>query len=296
LEPIELVVYALNQLLNGVLLGGIYAVTAMGFTLIYGVLHVVNFSHGEFFMVGAYVSYFAFELWGLDPLTATLLAAGVGGLLGVIIYRGVLTPLMGTARGRTNALLATFGLRVLFQNLAMFFFGLDYKAKAYYFPGSISYGQVSIGIERIVYFVVSMLILAVFWYLLKYRKIGLGIRAVAENIEIASVMGVKATRIFVITFCLSLAITSAAGALLMPLFLAYPTVGAAMMFRVFAIVILGGMGSVKGSVLASFVIGIAEALSAVVFGMQWMHLVPFAILIAILTIRPSGLFGRHLKR
>lgn len=292
----QLFTYLISQLINGIFLGGIYAITALSFTLIYGVLHVLNFAHGEFLMIGAYVSYFAAVLWGLDPVSATIIAGLAGGVIGVFVYRGVMSPLLKTMRGRTNAIIATFGLSILLQNLAQFIFGPDYKAVAYYFPGTVSIGSIIIGVERIIIFLVALVILLLSWYAVAKTKMGLGIRAVAENEEMASIMGVNTSRILLETFVIATTLAAVAGSLLMPFYLAYPTVGVAIMFKVFAIVILGGMGSIEGTFLASFILGITEAAATVVVGTQWITLVTFAVLIGILILRPYGLLGRRLKR
>jgi len=281
----------LQQAVYGLVLGSSYVLMAAGFSLIWGMMGVLNLAHGEFYMLGAYTAYYSATLLGLDPVLSSLTATGVIFLFGILFERGLLSPIYGKKNWETNTVLITVGASILIQNLALVIFGEKYKGLPMYFEGDLEIWKIVLSYDRLVVFLVGSFLIAFLWYFMKFTRTGMAMRAISQNRDGAYLAGVNVRKIFYIAFGLSAAFAAAAGALLAPIFFVYPTVGAAPLLMAFAIVIFGGLGSVKGAIYAGFLVGVFESLIVLIVSSAWKDVFVFILVIVILTIRPRGLFG-----
>jgi len=283
----------LTYVMYGLVKGAIFGLIGAGLSLIYGIMHVLNFAHGEFFMLGAYTALFVTQL-GVDPVLA-IITGGLSALvLGVIIEKLIIFPIRVRAveQLRAGSIIATFGLSLVLQNMALQIWGGEYRGIDYW-AGTWELMNIPISIERIFICLVSVLIIIIFWVFINKTKLGKAIRAVAQNREGASLVGVNINKIYTITVGLGGMLAGFAGALLLPIYLAYPTVGIHPLDIAFAVVILGGLGSVEGAILGGVVLGVAQSLTAGYFYSSYEPLVSFLLIIGVLVIRPKGLLGRE---
>jgi len=286
-------------LIQGVVLGGLYALFAVGLTLIFGVLDVINVAHGEFFAAGGYLLFAAVVLLHL-PSAAGVVAAGLGAfLLGLTVYPLLIAPL-GRRLGRRPAgslyLVLTLGLSTFMQSSLLAIAGGDYRQVPPLVRGILEIGFTGVSHQRVLVLAAAAVLLAALFAFLRWNRQGLAVRAVAQNPEAAQAMGINLARIFALTLALGVALAGIAGALVAPLFNVYPAVGFPLTIKAFAITILGGMGNLVGALLASLIIGVAESLTVMVIPSQWQNGVAFVVMIAVLLLRPQGLLGRPSTR
>jgi branched-chain amino acid transport system permease protein len=281
----------IEQLLNGLVLGCMYAAVASGLTLIWGTMRLINFAHGEFYMIAGYVLYFAITVSGLHPMFALLLAVALVFILAILVQRLAIRPLFGKPGWDVNALLVTIGLSVLLQNLALKIWGERVKTVPYFFDGTLEVFGYRMAYQRIFIFVVTAAVMLGFWGFLKKAKFGLGLRATAEDRDAATIIGINAKKIYTVTFSVSCALAAIAAVLLAPIFLVNPWMGHVPLLKGFITVVLGGLGSFQGAILGGILLGTIESISVVVFSSEWKDVVAFIILIMVLWFKPSGLFG-----
>jgi branched-chain amino acid transport system permease protein len=281
----------IQQAVYGLVIGSSYVLMAAGFSLIWGMMGVLNLAHGEFYMLGAYVAYYASSLLGFNPIISSLIATCVIFLFGVLFERSLLSPIYGRLGWETNTVLITVGASIFLQNVALVIFGEKYKGLPQYFEGDLEIWKIVLSYDRLVVFLVGCFLIAFLWYFMKYTRVGMAMRAISQNRDGAYLAGVNVRRIFYIAFGLSAAFAAAAGALLAPIFFVYPTVGAGPLLMAFAIVIFGGLGSVKGAIYAGFLVGVFESLIVLMVSSAWKDVFVFILVIIILTVRPRGLFG-----
>ncbi|MEK7446910.1 MAG: branched-chain amino acid ABC transporter permease [candidate division NC10 bacterium] len=277
---------------NGLLVGGIYVLAAIGISLLFGVMRIVNFAHGEFIMLGAYAAYWGFALWGLDPiltLPASLLAVAA---VAAVVYRLVIEPALEAPR--LNQILLTFGVAVTLQNLALLLWQSDYRSvKTWYSSMPLRLGEWSFGAARIGGFVLALGLTLALHLFLRRSETGRGLRAVAQDADAASLMGVDLRRARFLAFVLSAALGGAAGVVTSLIMYTSPFVGFQVLLKAFAVVVLGGMGSVAGGVIGGLTLGLVESLTGqyVPGGTGLAEGISFVLLIAILVVRPQGIFG-----
>ena len=289
MPPTEIILPALA---NGVLNGGVYALVALGLTLIYGVLHIINFAHGSLLMLAMYGAYFAFTGLGIDPyLALPALAAGMGAL-GYAMYRFVVGPFShGDDR---NILLVTLGSAVVLDNLALVLFKGDSRTiETPYSFEVIEVGPMFLALPRIVSFVVAIVLCIALALLIARTDLGRAIRAVAKERTGARLVGIDVERIFATSFAIGIATLGAAACLLLPSFYVSPSVGNAFVLVAFTIVVLGGMGSFVGAMLGGVIVGLTESLGGLFLGEALGQIGISLIFIAILLLRPTGLFGQR---
>jgi branched-chain amino acid transport system permease protein len=283
----------LQQIFYGLVLGSNYVLIAAGFSLIWGVVGVLNLAHGELFMLGAFAAYFVFYHIGGGLIPATLIAMGIVFVIGAITEKLTIEPLRKRKKTdyEMSTLMMTIGLSIFLQNLVLILFGPKYKGIPFFFEGLVRLGPIVITYDRLAIFVVALLLICVLLFLFKYTRIGLAMRAVSENPDGAALAGISINRVLYISFGLSGALAASAGALLIPIYNAYPTVGANVILLAFSIVIFGGLGSVKGAIYAGFLVGILESLTVLFISSSWKDVIVFLIVILVLTFRPRGLMG-----
>lgn len=279
------------QIINGLIYGSVYCVASIGLALIFGVMDLVNFAHGELYMLGGYASYFIVVLFFFDPITATILTFGLLFVVGIIIERVAIRPIRLTREAHHNLFLTTLGISVIIQNLALIVWGAWYYGRPYYFEGTFQFLGTVISYERLMVLIISIIATTALWFLLQRTKTGTAIRAVSQNKVAAELVGINISQIYIITFGISAALAGAAGALLSPLLLVYPTVGLVIIFKCFVVVSMGGFGNVKGAIVSSYLLGIIEAVTVTLLSSSYSDIVAFIILILVLILKPEGLFG-----
>jgi branched-chain amino acid transport system permease protein len=283
----------LQQIFNGVVLGSTYVLIASGFSLIWGVVGILNLAHGEFFMLGAFSAYYISTYLKLNPMVSILITMLIIFGVGAFFEKSTLKPLRHR-KGmdyEMSTLMMTIGIQISLQNLALIIFGPKYKGIPSYFDGILRMGPLVISYDRMFIFVVAILLIAILLYIFKYTRIGLAMRAVSQNSDAASLAGIPKDRTFAIAFALSTSLAGAAGALLIPIYNAYPMLGGNVILLAFSIVIFGGLGSVKGAIYAGFIVGIFESLAVLFISSAWKDVIVFLVVILVLTFRPRGLFG-----
>ena len=284
-------------IVTGLMRGGIYALMAVGLALVFGVMNIAQFAHGEFYLVGAYAAFFAVSTLGLHPLLAIVFATLVSFGVGVVIERAAFLPLRQRSEDWVmNAFLLTVGLSFVLQNAALSIFGPNYRGVTQYWPGMIriTEGQ-NISVDRVASFLIAIAAIGGLWLFLRRTRTGRAIRAVAQDERGATLVGINLGKIHVLTFGLSTALAGLAGASLLPLTQAFPSVGFRPLVESWFVVMLVGLGNVPGAVVGGFIVGLLESFSYVYLGSGWQDVVPVSVLILILLFKPSGLFGAEVK-
>jgi len=280
-----------THILNGLIIGGSYVLIAVGLTLIFGILDAINLAHGEVYMLGAYVLYFLFGVWGLNYWAALILATGIIGIFGIVIEKLGFRPLR--KQPLLNTMLVSIALAILLQNLAMLFWGADPKVvKTAMSEEVIQFFGVSLTVQRLVVLIVGAVAIILLHLLIEKTRIGKAMRAVAQDKDAAALMGISIDRVYTFTFAVGSALAAVAGALIAPIFQIFPTMGFVPFIKAFTVVILGGLGNVIGAIYAGFILGIAESLGAAYISTPYKDSFAFIILIIMLLIKPSGLMGR----
>lgn len=281
----------LQILLNGVLQGGLYALMALGLSLVWGVLNIVNLAHGALIMLGGYVVWVMFTRFGMDPFLALPVAAIVLFVLGYAIQRGILNLVI---RGPMfNTLLITFGLEVVLTYFAQLVFSADFRTINPSYAGrSVQLGQVTVPLLSLAAFTLALgLTLGMWVFLLKTRQ-GRRIRATSQNLVAARLYGVNPRHLYALTFAIGAALAGVAGGLYGMVSQLNPYIGGPLTAKCFAIAIIGGLDSPLGVIVGGIVLGVVEAFAALWLGPTFVDVVSFGILVLVLVIRPTGLLGR----
>jgi branched-chain amino acid transport system permease protein len=280
-------------LIQGIVRGAMYALMAAGLSLIFGIMGVTNFAHGELFMIGIYAMFFVVAVLGLPWPLGVVAAAIVVGIVGMALQRTLIETLRRRA-GRDwliDAFVLTIGLLVVMQNLALIFFGSERRGVTSLIDGSLVLGTIRISYERLMIVGVAALVGIGVWAFIRYTSVGKAIRATSQDPEAAQTLGIDIKRVYTYTFGIGAALAGLAGALLISIYPAFPTVGAQPVIKSIAVVILGGLGNVPGAILAAFLLGIIEAYSIFFMSAGWQNVVVAALVVLILIVRPSGLFS-----
>ena len=283
-------VILIPAILNGLLTGAVYALVALGLTLIYGVLHIINFAHGAMLSAAMFAAFFAFRLLGLDPYVAIFLIAPAFFVIGYGLQRFVIGP--ASHGDDRNMLLVTLGLAVVIENVLLFAFRADTRTIALpYAFQTIDLGFAFLAIPRVIGFAAVLVVALALGAVMTLTDTGKAIRAVAKEKVGAQLAGIDVAHIYAVTFGLGTACVAIAACLLMPTYYVNPTAGEAFVLVAFTIVVLGGMGSVAGALIGGLVIGVVESLSGLFLGESLGQIGIFLIFIAVLLVRPTGLFG-----
>jgi len=281
----------LQHLVNAVVLGGTYALLGIGLTLIFGIMRVVNFTHGELYAFGAYAVYWFVATSGVNFFLAIPLAIGAGLLLGAAVEYLLLRPMRGADIDTT--MLVMIGAWIVMQNSEMIVWGGVAKSIATPFPESpLVVGPVSVSWLRLFALGFALLLIAGTYVLINRTKLGKAMRATFQDSDTAALMGVNIRAIHTATFAIGSGLAAAAGALLGPVFLVEPTMGDLASLKAFAIVILGGLGNVTGATIGGFVLALVEEMGAGYVSSGYRDAMGFAIIIVVLLIKPTGLFAR----
>ncbi len=278
------------SVLNGLTTGGLYALVALGLTLIYGVLHIINFAHGALLMLGLYAVYFLNVQFGIDPYVALLIVPPAMFALGYGLQRGIIGR---ASHGRDeNILLVTLGLSIIIENLSLFFFRSDTRTvdTPYSFDVVEIFGAF-LPYPKVVAFIGALVTAALLWLLMSRTDLGRAIRALAKERKGAQLVGINADHVFAMSFGLGVACLGVAACLLLPSYYVNPQVGGGFVLIAFTIVVLGGMGSFVGALIGGLIIGVVEALGGLFLGESLGQIGIFLIFILVLIFRPTGLFG-----
>lgn len=282
----------LQAIASGLILGSIYAVMTVGLTLIYGALRTLNMAHGTLTMIGGFVAWGVATAFGLPPLVGAGAAFVVAFGLGVVIYRLAVAPLIGHHDFEMVGFISTLAVAMILQNGMLVLFGARNKPVDPILPGSLPLPfQITVTWHQVVMAAVAVAVLLLLQLFLTRSRHGLAVVAVAQSLDAARLMGVDARRIYAATMGLSAGLAAIAGVLLAPIFFVSPNAGDLPLLKAIIVAIFGGMGSVRGTIVAAFVIGLVEALSSLYLGAKFALPVLFAVVFVTLTIRPNGLFG-----
>jgi branched-chain amino acid transport system permease protein len=276
--------------LNGLMTGAVYALVALGLTLIYGVLHIINFAHGALLTAAMFAAYFTFRVLGVDPYLAIFLLAPAFFATGYALQRFLIGP--ASHGDDRNMLLVTLGLAVIIENALLFAFRADTRTLdlSYAFT-SIDVGFTFLALPRLIGLAAVFAVAVVLWWIMSATDTGRAIRAVAKEKLGAELAGIDVAHIYAVTFGLGTACVAIAACLLIPSYYVNPTAGNAFILVAFTIVVLGGMGSVPGALIGGLIIGVVESLSSLFLGESLGQIGIFIIFIVVLLVRPSGLFG-----
>ena len=279
-----------QAVVNGLLIGGIYALVSIGVSLIFGVVKIVNFAQGEFVMIGMYLSFFLANYLGIDPILSLLISMPALFVVGALLQHFLIRRVLGL--GDMPQIFLTFALSLLLLNLALLLFTANYRTvQTPYTDAALHLGAIYVPVAKLIAFAVAMVLSAALWVFLHATDLGKAMRAAAQNPDVAMLMGINPHRVFAVAFGAALALAGAAGSLLMPFYPASPMAGQVFVLMAFVAVVLGTLGNVTGALIASLMMGIAESLGIQFVGADSGLIVVFVMLLLTLAIRPSGLAG-----
>lgn len=282
----------IQTLLLGVVLGGVYALMASGLTLVYGVMRIINLAHGAMLIAAAYAAFFLNQQLGLDPILSLVLTGPGMFVAGVVVYRVLFTRLEGDDRFSERTVLLTFGLALVIEGLLGYFFtGIFRSTNPPYAVGRVEIGDLFIPTGQLYAAVVSVVLLTILAAFLGLSRTGHAITALSQNRRAAQTVGVNVLRVSSIAFGVGLALAGAAGSLMSYLYTFYPGQHWQWIALLMSLIVLGGMGSIKGAVVAAVVLAVAAAFVSRQFGAVWTPMTFYLALFAILLVRPQGLFG-----
>lgn len=278
-------------LVSGLLLGGVYALISIGLNLIFGVVRIINFAHGEMVMLSMYLTFWLHHLFGIDPYLSAVIVLPVMFAFGVGFQRLVVQPILSTSA--TMKIFTTVGISLLLQNIVLIFWKGDFRTvQTSYSMSSIELFNIIISVPRLVAFCAALLSITFLYYFLKFTYIGKALRAIVEDHSVARLMGVAVEKHYLFAFGLGTMFTALGGVLLVPFSSVYPTVGVPFTLLAFVVVVLGGLGSMGGTFLAGLFIGVVESFGGTFISPGLKEAIYFAIFILVLLIRPQGLFGQ----
>ncbi len=280
----------LQSLISGILVGGVYALIGIGLTIIFGVMRVINFAHGDLLMLGMYATYFLFTLLHIDPFVSIVITMPLMFLFGAFLQKAFINRALDALP--QNQILLTIGMGLVMSNSVMLAFTSDYRIlTTTYSSGSVEIHGISVSTPLVVSFVVTVFITAALYWFLYRTDRGQAIRATAQDREAAQLMGINVRRMSIVAFGLGTALAAAAGALIAPTYYIFPQVGSVFTLKAFVITVLGGMGSIVGATLGGVLIGVAESVGGVYLGSGWKDVIVFVLFLLVLLFKPSGLLG-----
>jgi branched-chain amino acid transport system permease protein len=282
------------HLANGLAIGSSYVLIALGFTLIFGILDIIQLAHGEIYMLGAYCTYFLLELTGMSFFPALVVSAFVLAAVGLLLERILFRPLKTVPL--LNLLLITIGLSIFLMNLANLLWTPEQRTiPTPYMNQTLHFLGLAITVQRVLVVVVTIIVMIAVVLFIRRSRIGKAMRAVAQDKEGAAVAGININLVRYVTLAVGCGLASVAGSLVGPIYLVEPTMGATPVYKAFVIVILGGMGSVGGSIVGGLLLGVIETLSAAYISLALKDTIAFIMMVLILWVRPAGLFGKILE-
>ncbi|HLJ27515.1 MAG TPA: branched-chain amino acid ABC transporter permease [Candidatus Angelobacter sp.] len=282
----------LQACINGLLTGALYALIGMGLALIFGVMRIVNFAHGAFLMVGMYTSWVLFDKLKINPYIGFLAAGVFLFFFGYLVYLLLIQPIRD--RSDFMQILMTTGIALILVDGVQLKFGADYhQTNIELVNRTLRFGPFAVNAAYLLSFAIAAVCIVSLRSFVVRSRTGQALRAIAQNREVAPLMGINVTRIQGLSFALGIAVAGVAGGLLLPALYLFPTVGDDYTLKAFVIVVLGGMGSIEGAAFGGLVLGVAESLTSFYIGNQWALIVDFVLFLLVLSLKPSGIFGRQ---
>jgi branched-chain amino acid transport system permease protein len=279
------------QIFNGLVIGSTYVLLALGVTLIYGLLNIINFAHGEIFMLGAYFAFVCVTTWQLSYWLTAILVMVVCGVLYVILDFVAFRKVRGFELG---PLITSIGVSIFLQNFALILFGGDPRQlPTPYLDEIISYGLLSFSLQRFLIIPAAIITIIGLYLMIEKTTIGRAIRAVSQDRQVAALMGINPTGVIVFTFAIAGVLVAIPSVLVSPLFYIFPLMGVTLTLKAYIIVVMGGFGNMLGTILAGMILGLTESMVAGFGGSRWIDAVSFAVLVAFLVVRPYGLIGER---
>jgi len=280
----------LQQCFNGIMLGSTYALVALGLTLVFGILHIPNYAHGNSYMLSAYISFTFIELLGLNYWLSMLLSAILLFVIGYLLERLVFRPLQGT--NVSNSITASIGIMMIFEALVRLLWGTQGQRITNPYPMDMEVFGIIMSEQRIVVIVATLILLALLVLFIEKTITGSSINAVAQNREGAALMGINVSRVTGATFGLAMALCAIGSTLVAPIFMINNSIGSMIGLKCFVVVIIGGLGSIPGALVGGYLLGLVEAMGAGYLSATYKDVYAFALLIILLAIKPTGLFGK----
>ena len=283
----------LQQVFNGVMLGSTYAIVALGLTLVFGILHIPNFAHGHLYMLGAYVSFFLMTVHGFGFWTALVASMVILAFIGMLVERIVFRPLRD--KPHINSFISAIGALIILETSVIVFWGPQGRRIPNPYPDIVDVLGITMSYQRLLVIVAAIVMIVLLQIFIKRTTPGTTIEAVAQNREGAMLVGINVNWVSSLTFAISTATAAAAACLVAPIFMISPTMGALLGMKAFVIVILGGLGSIPGAILGGYILGLLEAIGGGYLSAAYKDVYAFGALILILSIRPTGLFGKEVS-
>jgi branched-chain amino acid transport system permease protein len=285
----------LQYLANGVVIGSTYVLVAVGLTLIFGILGVVNFAHGEFYMIGGYVGIFVVSVLKLPLAIGVVAVLAASAVVGVAAEAILYKPMKN--RDATSSIISSFGLAVVLQNAALIVMGPQPQLLRTDLSSiAVEIGPVFLQLPRLLIPIAMVVLISIFYVVMRYTWTGRSLRAMAQHATVARLCGVQVERVAVVTFMVGASLAGVAGMLMSSVFLVYPLVGNMIALKAFTVVILGGMGNVAGAAAAGLLLGVAESMTSGYIANSMRDIIGFIIVILVLLFRPQGLFGKTAER
>ncbi len=285
-----------QALIDGLLIGGVYATIGLGLSLAYGVMGVVNWAHGETLMVSMFISFLLVKYAGFDPYLTALVTVAVTGAMGYFLQKAVFNRLLGRGKNAwRDILLFTAGLGLALTSVFNMIFGAEVKSVMTRYSGMLKLGEIMVSKPKLISFLLAAVLCSALYVFIQKTDMGRSLRATAQDRNTAQLMGINANRVYCLCFAISLALVGFSGALLTPFYSVSPYVGATFSFKSFIIVALGGKGNIPGTMFAGLLVGVIEKIGGVFLGDNMAQILIFILFIAIMLFRPDGLLARRKK-
>ena len=279
-----------QAILDGLLVGGVYAVISIGLTLVYGVMGIVNFAQAQFLTIGMFVAWFAWSFLGLDPVLAAPLSFAVAFAIGWVVQGQLIARILSAPA--VAQIFLTVGILIVIENGSLLLFGSEFRSvTTSYQTASLSLGPLFISVPYLIAFAMSLICGVLLWWFMRASWFGRAMRATAQNPSAARLMGINAELMYKLAFALGVGLTAFGGAVILPYVTVFPGVGGQYVVLMFAVVVLGGLGSIAGAVVGGLAVGVIQSLSSLFFPIQLQNLVLFVVFILVLAVRPQGLIG-----
>ena len=283
-----------SQLFNGLQTGSVYALVALGYSMVYGIILLLNFAHGDIIMIGAYTAFYAMTAFHLHPIFSVVLAVITSTLLGVVIEKVAYTPLRSAPR--LSLLITAIGISFLLENGAQLLFGADTKSMDTLVPGNVTFGPVTVSYTAILTIIVAVIAMVALTLLVQKTKLGKAMRAVSEDMGAAQLMGISLNKTISFTFAVGSALAGIGSVLYLCAYSqASPTMGSMLGLKAFVAAVLGGIGSIPGAFIGGILLGIIEIFAKAYISTQLSDAIVFAVLIVVLLVKPDGLLGKHVS-
>ncbi|WP_054707228.1 branched-chain amino acid ABC transporter permease [Bacillus sp. JCM 19041] len=280
----------LQQLFNGLTIGSVYSLVALGLTLVYGILHIPNFAHGALYMLGGYVTLMTMAALGLPYFLAMFVSILIVGFVALLMERLVFHPLRHSPPIHDK--IAAIGVLLFLETFVQLVWGAEYRAMSTPFGEVVSFLGITVTVQRILIVVAAVVVMVLLQLFLKKTLIGAAIVAMSQNREGAFLVGINANKVAMLTFFISGSLAAIAASIASPINLVFPGMGHLVILKAFVIIIIGGMGSIPGAIIGGYILGFSESLGATFISSDYSDLIAFALLVIILTIQPKGLFAK----